>query len=193
MNRPAGVIKVPDRDRQARSFAFLSNFALIAAAGYLALFARFGALAAPDQYQLAIHYGALVVSLPLLFDGGFFAPGRAARAPLSRALFHLLIGFGIFISCLVFFKVAERFSRAWLGLWAAFALVLVVSVHHLSCRLVPLLRRRGQLRRVALVCSDAKDEHLSKGCAEEGVVVVQVLALNEGFDAAGIEAAVKQQ
>lgn len=168
MDRPARIINAPGRDRQVRSFAFLANFALIAVAGYLALFARFGVLAAPDQYQLAIHYGALVVSLTLLFDGSFFEPGRAARAPLSRALFHLLIGFGIFISCLVFFKVAERFSRAWLGLWAAFALVLVVSVHHLSCRLVPQLRRRGQLRRVALVCSDAQDEHLSKGCAKKG-------------------------
>jgi hypothetical protein len=86
MDRPARIIKAPDRDRQVRSFAFLANFALIAAAGYLALFARFGALAAPDQYQLAIHYGAFVVSLTLLFDGSFFAPGRAARPAIQGAV-----------------------------------------------------------------------------------------------------------
>ncbi len=191
MNRPAGVIKAPDRDRQVRSFAFLTNFALIAVAGHLALFVRFGALAAPDQYQLTIYYGALVVSFTLLFDGNFFAAGRVSRSSLFRTLFYLLIGFGIFILCLVFFKVAERFSRAWLGLWAAFALVLVVSVHHLSRRLVRLLRQRRQPRRVAVVCADAQSEPLSKNFASEGVVVVQVLGLNTGFDAAGIEATVK--
>lgn len=119
--------------------------------------------------------------------------GRVSRSSLSRTLFYLLIGFGIFILCLVFFKVAERFSRAWLGLWAAFALVLVVSVHHLSRRLVRLLRQRRQPRRVAVVCADAQSEPLSKNFASEGVVVVQVLGLNTGVDAAGIEATVKQQ
>ncbi|MGE3296481.1 MAG: undecaprenyl-phosphate glucose phosphotransferase [Porticoccaceae bacterium] len=192
MTRPGDIIKTHDWGRQVRSFAFLTNFALIAVAGYLALFARFGALVAPDQYQLAIHYGALVVSFVLMFDGNFFAAGRLARNPLSRTLFYLLTGFGIFILCLVFFKVAERFSRAWLGLWVVFALVLVVSLHHLSHRLVHVLRQRVQPRRVAIVCADAQGDQLAKRFASQGGVVAKMLPLDAGLDAAGIEAAVKQ-
>jgi hypothetical protein len=88
MNQAGGIVKTHDPDRQVRSFAFLTNFALIAVAGYLALFARFGALVAPDQYQLAIHYGAFVVSFTLLFDGNFLEAGRVTRSPLSRTLVY---------------------------------------------------------------------------------------------------------
>jgi putative colanic acid biosynthesis UDP-glucose lipid carrier transferase len=192
MNQAGGIVKTHDPDRQVRSFAFLTNFALIAVAGYLALFARFGALVAPDQYQLAIHYGAFVVSFTLLFDGNFLEAGRVTRSPLSRTLVYLLTGFGIFILCMVFFKVTERFSRAWLVLWVAFALVLVVSMRQLSSRLVRLLRQRAQPRRVAIVCADAQGEQLAKRFAREGGVVAEILPLEAGLDAAGIEAAVKQ-
>jgi putative colanic acid biosynthesis UDP-glucose lipid carrier transferase len=193
MNQRAGIIKSPDRDHHVRSFTFLTNLVLIGAAGYLALFVRFGALTAPNHYQLAIHYGALVVSLVLLFDGGFFEVGRASRSPLSRTLFNLLAGFGFFVLCLVFFKVTERFSRIWLGLWAFFALSFVVSVHHLSRRLLRLLRRRGYfLRHVAVICADSQGERLGKSFVDDGIVVVQVMSLAAGFDPARIEVAVKK-
>lgn len=126
---------------------------VVAAAGLLSYYLRFGDIDVPTNYRVAMLSGfALAVLAFGVFDVYRWRMDEALRLGLGR----LTIAWWAIVLALVLLlyatKTGSEFSRAWLGIWSVAGFVLLVAYRVAAIMIVRSFFRRGLfVDRVAIV------------------------------------------
>jgi putative colanic acid biosynthesis UDP-glucose lipid carrier transferase len=158
---------------------------MVALTGLLSYYLRFGDLELPVNYRTAVLVVfALTIVVFVATDVYRWRPDEGFRRGLTR-----LVGgwFGIVLALVVLLyatKTGAEFSRQWLGVWSALALVALVAARIMAVFALRALNRRGLMsRRIAIAGAGRLGQEIARRFARAPELGVRVVAFFDDADA----------